>query len=242
MRGSLSTSALAALIAECEDKETVMAVLAGFVADTGAKCAFLYNFNAGVQAAAERWTPLFSTFPAEVSTYYSVMRCVTKDPYMRAALNSATPVRFLEVENEFEPCKVIAGLYALLRANDLVDGLAMYVSDRAGRLSYLCLAYEETLEDISEFERRRIRACAEMFMHCAGDILEQDVARELSPKEREVIACLARGESNKEIARRLDLSLSTVNTLVNRSFGKLGVKNRTEAAVAACRTGLSLVA
>ncbi|WP_428407045.1 LuxR C-terminal-related transcriptional regulator [Hyphococcus sp.] len=242
MRGSLSTSDLAARIAGCEDKETAIAVLAGIIADSGATYGFLYNFNYGVKSAAERWTPLFSTFPAEISSYYSVMRCATEDPYMRAALSSTAPVRFLDVEDGLEPCGAISGLFALLRANGLADGLAMHVSDKPGRLTYFCLAFDHAIEDMSEFERRRIQACAEMFMHYAGDLLEPESARELSPKEREVVACLARGESNKEIARRLGLSISTVNTLVNRSFAKLGVNNRTEAAIAACRTGLSLVA
>ncbi len=242
MRGSLSTSALAASIARCEDKETALSVLTDFVADSGAKCGILYNFNYGVKSAAERWTPLFSTFPAEISAYYSAMRCAIEDPYLRAALSSPSPVRFQDITRDFEPGDVISGLFALLRANDLIDGLAMHISDRPGRLSYFCLAYDHSLEEMSEFERRRIQVCAEMFMHYAGDLLEPENARELSPKEREVVACLARGDSNKEIARSLGLSLSTVNTLVNRSFDKLGVNNRTEAAIAACRTGLSLVA
>ena len=67
-----------------------------------------------------------------------------------------------------------------------------------------------------------------MFMHCAGDILEQDVARELSPKEREVIACLARGESNKEIARRMHLSARTVEGYRASILKKAGARNVTD--------------
>ncbi|WP_375202014.1 helix-turn-helix transcriptional regulator [Hyphococcus sp.] len=242
MAGSLSTSALASLIADCDDKETVMSVLAGFIADSGAKYAVLNNFNYGVKSAADRWTPMFSSFPADISAYYRTNNCLPEDPYLRAALGSTVPVRFQEAEEGFQPCAKIKGLFDLLRANSLVDGLAMHISDRPGRLTYCCMAYDYSLEDMPEFERRRLQACVEMFMRHAGDLLALDGARELSPKEFEVMACLARGESNKQIARRLDLSLSTINTLVTRSFGKLGVNNRTEAAIAVCRSGLSLVA
>lgn len=230
------------MIAECEDKETVTSVLADFVAESGAKCAVLNNFNYGARSAAERWTPMFSSFPAEIAAYYRAENCVNDDPYMRAALGSTMPVRFQDAEASLQPSETIKGLFHLLRANNIVDGLAMHVSDRPGRLSYFCIAYDHSLEGMSDFELRRIRACVEMFVRHAGDILTTAKARELSPKERQIISCLARGESNKQIARRLDLSLSTINTLVNRSFDKLGVNNRTEAVIAACRSGLSFVA
>lgn len=242
MTGSLSMSRLTALIAECDDKETVMAVLAGFIAESGAKCGFLYSFKSGVKSAAEDWAPLFSSFPPAISEYYCAMSCVTEDPFMRAALASTAPIRFMEVEAALEPCAMIEDLYDLIRAHGLVDGLAMHISDRPGHVAYFCLAYDHSLENMSEFERRRIRAGIEMFMRHAGDILQLDDEQELSPKERAVIACLARGESNKKIARSLGVSTSTVNTLVSRSFEKLGVNNRTEAVIAACRTGLPLVA
>ncbi|MFC2951025.1 LuxR C-terminal-related transcriptional regulator [Marinicaulis aureus] len=219
-----------------------MSALADFVADSGAKFAVLNNFNYGTRSAAERWTPMFSSFPAEIAAYYRTENCVSDDPYMRAALSSTMPVRFQDTEDSLQPSDTIEGLFSLLRANNLVDGLAMHISDRPGRLTYFCMAYDYSLSDMSEFELRRIQACVEMFVRHAGDLLITDSVRELSPKERQIISCLARGESNKQIARRLDLSLSTINTLVNRSFDKLGVNNRTEAVIAACRSGLSLVA
>ena len=81
-----------------------------------------------------------------------------------------------------------------------------------------------------------------MFACQCETLLSPHPARELSPKEREVVAFLARGDSNKEIARALGISLSTVNTLVKRSFKKLDANTRVEAAIAASRTGLALVA
>ena len=65
---------------------------------------------------------------------------------------------------------------------------------------------------------------------------------ELSPKEYAVVQLLAEGASNKEMARRLGVAPSTINTLVNRCFEKLGAKTRTQAAVAASRSGVALVA
>lgn len=57
----------------------------------------------------------------------------------------------------------------------------------------------------------------------------------LSMREREVLAMLALGASNAEIATELFLSVDTVKTYVRRVFQKLGVHNRTQAAILAQR-------
>ncbi|WP_372346914.1 response regulator [Streptomyces sp. KL116D] len=54
----------------------------------------------------------------------------------------------------------------------------------------------------------------------------------LSAREREVLVLVARGTSNKEIARELFISEATVKTHLTHIYGKLGVKDRA-AAVAA---------
>ncbi|MFZ5635490.1 MAG: response regulator transcription factor [Pseudomonadota bacterium] len=51
----------------------------------------------------------------------------------------------------------------------------------------------------------------------------------ISPRELTVLAALAEGRSNKEIAQLLDVSPNTVKTHVARLFEKLGARRRTEA-------------
>lgn len=60
----------------------------------------------------------------------------------------------------------------------------------------------------------------------------------LTPREREVLRLIAHGLSNRLIARELVLSEKTVKAHVSAILGKLGVSDRTQAALYAVRDGL----
>lgn len=61
----------------------------------------------------------------------------------------------------------------------------------------------------------------------------------LSERELEVLNWLAAGASNREIGRRLTITESTVKRHVYNIFGKLNVRNRTQAALHARKLGLN---
>ncbi len=65
-----------------------------------------------------------------------------------------------------------------------------------------------------------------------------DLIEPLSQREIEVLQLLAQGTSNKEVARRLFISLPTVKWHTSNIYGKLGVQNRTEAVAKARALGL----
>jgi DNA-binding NarL/FixJ family response regulator len=86
-------------------------------------------------------------------------------------------------------------------------------------------------------------------VHAGHTLLQPDVAAALmapdpaaaSPltaRERDVLAEIAQGRSNREIARSLSLSEKTVKTHVSNVLMKLGVADRTQAALLAVRRGL----
>jgi two-component system, NarL family, nitrate/nitrite response regulator NarL len=68
---------------------------------------------------------------------------------------------------------------------------------------------------------RRVRALGDSFVHDGVP---------LTAREREILRLIERGLSNKEIARRLSIEVSTVKNHVHHILGKLEVSRRTDAA------------
>ncbi|MBX0326778.1 response regulator transcription factor [Oscillochloris sp. ZM17-4] len=64
----------------------------------------------------------------------------------------------------------------------------------------------------------------------AGDLL--------TPRERDILALVAQGDDNRAVALKLSLSEKTVGNRLSEIFQKLGVSNRTQAAIAAVQRGL----
>jgi DNA-binding NarL/FixJ family response regulator len=69
----------------------------------------------------------------------------------------------------------------------------------------------------------------------SGDV--SDVAQ-LTEREREILALLARGASNREISETLYIASGTVKNHLSNILGKLGVRDRTQAALKARELGL----
>jgi DNA-binding NarL/FixJ family response regulator len=70
----------------------------------------------------------------------------------------------------------------------------------------------------------------------AGDALG---GVDLTSREKDLLRMVAAGAANKEIARKMGLQEVTVKFYLTRLFRRLGVKNRSQAAVAAVRLGLA---
>lgn len=80
----------------------------------------------------------------------------------------------------------------------------------------------------------------QLLRHMESEISQEEELPpgKLSRREREVLQLLAQGQTNREIAQHLYLSVSTVKIHVEHILGKLAVSDRTQAAVRAIELGL----
>jgi DNA-binding NarL/FixJ family response regulator len=143
----------------------------------------------------------------------------------------------------------VDGIEALRRLRDRVPAaraivLSSFVDDdklfpavRAGAAGYL-------LKDVQPQEL----VAAIRTVHGGGALLHPTVAARLmeeladdplTPREREVLALIGRGLPNKQIARELGIAEKTVKAHVSAVLAKLGVSDRTQAALYAVREGLA---
>ncbi len=115
----------------------------------------------------------------------------------------------------------------------------------AGALGYLSKTAqgEEILEAV-----RRVDAgdpslppeiTRRLLSRLSGTPDHRELVDPLTDREEEVLALVAEGMSNRDIAENLHVSETTVRTHVSHILGKVGVKNRVQAALFALRTGIA---
>ena len=75
----------------------------------------------------------------------------------------------------------------------------------------------------------------------AGDASGIEESVSLTNREREILALLADGLGNKQIATRLGISTNTVKTHLELLFEKIGVRSRAEAVAVGVRRGMLLL-
>lgn len=96
----------------------------------------------------------------------------------------------------------------------------------------------------SKSARRAALACALEAVIDGGVVMAPTARRAsssaagLTPREREVLEHLGQGDSNKAIARRLEISEATVRVHLTAVYRELGVASRTQALLEARRRGL----
>jgi two-component system nitrate/nitrite response regulator NarL len=126
-------------------------------------------------------------------------------------------------------------------ADDLLDSL------RAGASGYLLknIQTETLLDSIRRAADGDSVVSAQMTgklvrgLQAVREAPRNEEKDSLTPREREILAHLTKGHSNKQIARNLDVAESTVKIHVQHILRKLDLSSRVQAAVYAIENGLS---
>lgn len=144
-------------------------------------------------------------------------------PALKAAAPGAQVLMLTMSESE-------ADLGAALRA-----GACGYLLKTADNQE-LTQAIERAVRGVSSFSAEMAGKLATAFRHDAEAVLAAaapppDPLAQLSPREREILDLIARGDSNKQIARELGIAETTVKIHVQHLLRKLGLDSRVQAAV-----------
>lgn len=128
----------------------------------------------------------------------------------------------------------------ILVLTSYVDDARLFAALQAGAAGY---QLKDVLPDaLASAIRQVIRGQPALHPKVAARLVthatEPGGLADFTTRERDVLKLLAEGFANKEIAHRLSISEKTVKTHVSKIFQKLGVQDRTQAALAAVRRGL----
>lgn len=147
-----------------------------------------------------------------------------------------------KIKQELEDCIII-----MLTVRD--DEEKLFEAIKSGAQGYLLKNIRS--REMLDMLRGAIRGDAAINPHLAGRMLEEfrrlsqqlpadadDTALSLTPRERDVLALVAQGSADKEIAAELSISLHTVKTHLRNILSKLQVSSRHEAARLAKHKGL----
>jgi DNA-binding CsgD family transcriptional regulator len=122
----------------------------------------------------------------------------------------------------------------------LGDGLAIPVFGPNGRNGYVGLALGHRRDETSEELLHEFQAIAQLAHQRYCELITTGTPEpvSLSPREKEVLEWVARGKSNSAISGILGISANTVDTHLRRTYDKLGVSDRTTAAIRGIGCGI----
>jgi DNA-binding NarL/FixJ family response regulator len=172
---------------------------------------------------------------AEVDKAEAALARIERDPPDVALLDLAVPdaelAGLIRAISAARPAVKVVVL-AAPRERDRI--LAAVEAGAAG-----CLFRESGPEQLLNGVRAVARGESPLSLEAALALLGGRVEKPpLTPRERQILTLVARGLANKQIAGRLGISEKTVKTHLGSAFQRLGVSDRTQAALWAERNGL----
>ncbi|MET0361539.1 MAG: LuxR C-terminal-related transcriptional regulator [Sphingobium sp.] len=206
----------------------------------GAICYFICGPGEPGQAAGTISPAVHRGFSAPVITTYLNSNYEQLDIVPRMTLAQGRPLRWSEVWGAVETTDEERRFLALLRSVELGDGFTLPCYGPAGRDGYVSIGNMtgEAVTDDVGLRAMHLTAQAAHLRICELTTAEPHRGKPLSAREREILEWVARGKSNGVIADIVSISPGTVDTYLRRIYDKLGVSDRTSAAVRGVGMGL----
>ncbi len=178
-------------------------------------------------------------FPKEWEKQYNV-KWREADPLPEIALSSPNPFRWSEASSFKQLTSAEAEYFERLKEFGMEEGIAIHCTAPSARSGFVGVGLPDDPASIDDAKIQQIAVAAQLCFqrYCAlvGSYGEQ--LPDLSQRELDVIRWIGEGKSNAVIAEILGISKYSVDSYVKRIFAKLGVSDRTAAAVKAVALGL----
>lgn len=235
----MTHAALEAIRAET-DTGALWALLLRYFHDRGVTKASYHHF-AGDMQARHAVNVNADGFSQEWVCHYIDQKLYTIDPITEFAQTVTAPFRWSRIRDLVRLTPEQELYLGQMRDAGVGDGLAFQVFGPGLRNGYVGLGVDHPTDfpsdaGILDFQ---VVAQAGHIRYCELNPASLSPGA-LSPRERQILRWIARGKSNSSIADILLLSPHTVDTLVRRIFSKLGVADRTTAAIQGVGSGLIL--
>jgi len=177
--------------------------------------------------------------PAAVEAYLN-SNFEQVDIVPRMTMAHGRPLRWTEVWASVELNEEERQYLALMRAVEMGDGYSLPCYGPGKRNGYVGIGrmMADAATDEGSLREMHLSAQAAHLRILEFTATEQARTKPLSAREREILDWVARGKSNGVIAEILQISSGTVDTYLRRIYEKLGVSDRTSAAVRGIGMGL----
>lgn len=129
----------------------------------------------------------------------------------------------------------------VLALTSVLENTMVFRAVQAGAIGYLLKDTEapKLRQAIKAAAAGQVQLSPEATTMLMREVRAPHSPERLTEREKDVLQLLAEGESNKEIARRLQIGETTVKSHVKSIMEKLGVTSRTQAALYAVQVGLA---
>ncbi len=146
-------------------------------------------------------------------------------------MDGVTAIR--EIKSRFPETEIIA-------VTSVLEDAKVIGAMQAGAMGYLLkdTNAEELVEAIHAAGRGEVRLHPEAAKRLLREVKTPDASESLTPRETDTLRLIAKGFSNKLIAREFNIEERTVKTHVSNLLSKLGLRSRTQATLYALKIGL----
>lgn len=235
----MTHAALEAIRAE-KVTSALWALMLSYFRDRGITKVSYHHFAGGFQS--QRAVNINAEgFSDEWVCHYIEQKLYTIDPITEFAQTATAPFRWSDIRKLVRLTADQQKYLDQMREAGVGEGLAFQVFGPGLRNGYVGLGVDDPRDMPGDALVLDLQVVAQ-----AGHIRFCELnpaalsSGDLSPRERQILRWIARGKSNSAIADILFLSPHTVDTMVRRIFCKLGVTDRTTAAIQGVGAGLIL--